>query len=208
MPSHIDDPSVSKKKKKTPPPAWLQPCHIKANAKADEMAKFGAREHEVPVDVAKVVLDRFRHLKLIQGRLVAVVAGLPQRPHRPKVLREIRPSRNSLIDKAVASTKHVLTFSDQHDRYNCISCNASVSKSATHLISFLEATCVPAREPCRIIPIGKKFSHPSHQLKLYGGVLFCISCGAMSRSVLVKLARPCLGKPAKSSHGDQNLVRY
>ena len=56
-----------------------------------------------------------------------------------------------------------------------------------------------------IYAVGKKHTHHTHRIIIYGGVYMCISCGATAFKKLEKLALPC-AKP--TSHGKHNRDAY
>lgn len=41
------------------------------------------------------------------------------------------------------------------------------------------------------IAVGRFCSHPSPNIKLYGGVFICVKCGATAVNTLVNLQKPC-----------------
>ena len=53
------------------------------------------------------------------------------------------------------------------------------------------------------------YTHPSHTIVLYGGVLLCTGCGSTARNKLIKLQHECYAKgPETGVHGLDNLDRY
>jgi hypothetical protein len=128
-------------------------------------------------------------LQLVQVRYVAIVEQMPNRPNRfktpPKPPIE---SRVSKINKAIIASEHSII--EQDGRLKCTACLASVSIKALHVFMFLEHPCHPVKDT-RIVPIGRKYSHPSPNLKLYAGVYICISCGSVVKNRMMSLIDPC-----------------
>ena len=57
----------------------------------------------------------------------------------------------------------------------------------------------------QVIPIGNSFTHPTHQLKLYGGVYLCINCGCLARKKIGHLSSTCR---LPTIAGKRNLNNY
>lgn len=53
--------------------------------------------------------------------------------------------------------------------------------------------------------VGKRHTHHTHKISLYGGVYICTSCGATAAKKLIKLSRPCV---KQTSHGKYNRDAY
>lgn len=138
-------------------------------------------------------------MRKIQKRLIAVVQNLENRPKQPKY-KPYKISKSQLYD----STQHEILHSGS--RITCIQCKASLSRKSPQIENFLKAPCIPFNAGyAQIIPIGKQFTHPSHNLQLNGGVFLCITCGGIAREVIHKLSDPC---SAPTPAGKYNLRAY
>jgi hypothetical protein len=189
MPSH----TAEKEGKVKVKPDWLQQWHVQANAYADTLATLAAKEHQISPEVAKPILQRLAKLKAVQLRLSFVLSQVASRQH-PNKEKALRISKAERLQAAAMTSTHTITFSDS--RISCAACKASVSVAAGHAADFVQAQC-PGEllGTCISVAVGKQHSHPTHNLRLYGGLLMCSKCGAIARNRLILLANVCKGFP-------------
>lgn len=110
------------------------------------------------------------------------------------------------VEEAICKSKHSLVV--QGCRACCLNCHASVPTKASHIFDFIGSACLEEEEYMSYA-IGNMHSHPSHQIVLYGGVLFCKQCGSTGVNKAVNLSRPCI--PARrdlNQYGLDNIKRY
>lgn len=201
MPSHTDTNPAKKKKA----PSRMQEWHVKGNNQADQGADKGAAIHAIPEDNTKPVLDKFKSLMLIQSRIIRAIKQYPQREYNKKPLKE-NPTHLQKVEEAVRLSKHSLVLDGS--RVCCLNCKASVPIKASHVFDFIGSACL-IEEEYMSYAIGNLHTHPSHQVVLYGGVLFCKQCGSTGVNKAINLNRPCT--PARqdlSQYGLDNIKRY
>ena len=93
----------------------------------------------------------------------------------------------------------------------CIDCLARVPRNSRCAADFPKSKCdrslydKPIAYVPLVVTIGSRLTHPTHTLKLYGGVFICINCGSVARSNLSNLGRPCF---APTTAGKNNLKAY
>ena len=201
LPSH-----VSNNPKNKPIPSYVLPWHIKANDLVDKLASHAASEVQLPATCFTKYFKYIKLLKPIQYRATSIFRHLePRKKHRCET-----PLRFPVATLLFA-TDHIL-FEEEDSVKKvgimcCQTCHGRVNINSPIARQFLTSPCVPLdkSEFGLVIPIGNKFTHPSHKLKLYGGVYICLACGYVSRKRVFKLADPCT-QPNKA--GARNLRYY
>ena len=136
---------------------------------------------------------------------IAIIRSLDSRPKAcsNKVM-------NFPVEALLAATEHIL-FEDEDDitmggTMCCQICLAKVSLKSPLAKAFLTSKCCPPPpEFGKVIPIGNSFTHPTHQLKLYGGVYLCITCGCLARKKIGNLSSICR---LPTVAGKRNLNNY
>jgi len=78
------------------------------------------------------------------------------------------------------------------NRVNCNQCNSSVSIHTKHIFDFIASTFIPGDRYVSLA-IGNYHTHPSHQIVLHGGVLFCTKCGSSAVNKIINLKGTCHG---------------
>ena len=66
----------------------------------------------------------------------------------------------------------------------------AVSVHAEHVFQVLATNAIAQSSSMRIA-VGNQHTHPSHDIKLYGGVYICVRCGATVVSKLIHLRNQC-----------------
>jgi len=188
MPSHLKDPA---KRKKVTVPSFVTDWHIDANDYIDNVANQAAALHAVPPSVAQPILKRANDLKLVQLRCADIIKSLPSRGGRtPAPLKQKR-----CLEGSISTSRHVISMSTDGKAIICHKCHSCISLNARHLFDFLEGSCNIPMKDFPVIALGKKHSHPSHHLVLYGGVYICTACAYVAKEKIHKLSEPCLGRP-------------
>jgi len=202
MPSHTD--SMPSKKKLAP--SWMQDWHVKGNNAADLLANDGAAIHAIPIDKAQPTLDTFENLALIQNRIIHAIKMYPQRDFKKLISPKLQLSHSRKVESAIWMSKHALHIIN--NRVCCMHCHSTVSISAKHVFDFIKSSCVP-REQYKSFAIGNLHTHPSHNVVIYGGVLFCTKCGCTGVNKAEDLVSNCKNilKPA-DIYGQNNIKRY
>ena len=137
-------------------------------------------------------------VKKIQHRLTVILMSLPPRErHKTRTSQQDIPRGPSISEILVQST-HIVHTSPS--RVSCARCRNSFAlsdPSAKHwLMSACSAIATSADRPVPLpfeeIHIGNKFTHISHQLMEYRGLVYCRKCGCRSaRAVLRNLGSKC-----------------
>ena len=118
---------------------------------------------------------------------------------------EGRPAftKKAKINQALVQSTHRCLRNGS--RIYCTKCNMSVSADAKHLFNLLEPPCIPQLKHVSF-PVANRSTHPTHNLICYGGVYFCLACGATAVNKLVKLFTPCM--PLRHGLFNFNLRAY
>ena len=91
---------------------------------------------------------------------------------------------------------------------HCLKYFGSVPIKASHVFDFIGSSCL-SEEKYMSYAIGNLHTHPSHQVVLYGGVLFCKQCGSTGVNKAINLNNPCI--PARqdlNQYGLDNINKY
>jgi hypothetical protein len=151
-----------------------------------------------PVNVSSTYIYYYSLTRKLQRRLIDILISLPsrtklQKPPKPFCLPEHRPS----IEELLQTTQHI-TFCNR-GRIQCARCLHSLPAFGANTEHWLKGPCVPipsnVDKPTRlhhsIIQIGRQSTHPSHNLTVYKGLLYCSKCGSKGIVKLHYLAHPC-----------------
>ena len=202
IPSHLKN-----NPKKKPIPDWVQKWHIDANEVVDALASQAAAAHQVPMRCLKTYFKFRKLLKPIQARAASIVQNL-EFPNKPKSAK----FQGFSLDVLTLATDHNLVEDDDSPGVLCcIDCLARVPRNSRSAADFLKSKCdktlydKPVGYIPLVITIGNQITHPTHTLKLYGGIFLCVACGSVARSKLCNLGRPCL---PPTTAGINNLKAY
>lgn len=126
------------------------------------------------------IIARCHMLEIIEDRLSAVMnIILYQTGSKRKELVPIEgkpaASKNTKIN--AACVKSADCWLRQGPRIFCTECDMSVSIEPKTLIKLVGISFTPQLKHISH-PVGTRFTHPIHQVIVYGGVYFCIACGA------------------------------
>ena len=181
---------------------------IAGNFTADALAGRAADFFEAVPQDALDVQWYYSIARKVQARGIAILASvIPQRGTTTiKKISTPRPPSTPL-GVAVMSSQHRFTFFTQSAR--CYVCFERAPLMRSHLIDWLKSPCRvdaslahafftgrerPAKLPLhRPVPVGRQVAHPSHQLFVLRGLVFCNSCGYYASRRLLNLVHPCRG---------------
>ena len=110
------------------------------------------------------------------------------------------------IEEEICKSKHSLLI--EGSRVHCLTCHGSVPIKASHIFDFIGSSCL-VEEKYMSYAIGNLHTHPTHQVVLYGGVLFCKQCGSTGVNKAINLNNPCI--PARqdlNQYGLDNINKY
>lgn len=195
---------ITNNTKNKPIPSFVCKWHVLANEFVDKLARRAADQHELPPRCYKDYFKAIKFLEPIQYRAIVYIQHLTPRPKAKKVVPLKIP-----IEALLHATEHVLyDDGEDPDMMCCQVCCGRVRLTSPIAKQFLKAKCTPIdkHEFGLVIPIGSKSTHPSHALKLYGGVFLCIACGCVARSKITKLGSPCM-PPTVAGRANLNAYR-
>lgn len=181
---HCNIVPVTKPSKKKVAPSCMQDWHVKGNSKADSLANDAAAFHTVPNDKAQPMLDWLQNLTLIQNMIIAVIKIYPQRAHDVLIMPTFQLTHKQQLFDASGLASHNLH--NHENLINCTSCNSSVSIHTKHVFDFVSSKCIPCNSYVSLA-VGNLHTHPSHQIVVYGGVLFCTTCGSSAVNKVIEL---------------------
>ena len=199
MPSHLDADNL---------PAGVSLLDKKGNDLADTQAKKAAKAACVDLSISSPVLYAINLVKRIQNRLATIITQLP---NRPKPLKKTKTPRESVEAVMQRSTHVCYTIAN---RIVCARCASSFSLSRKNpCIQWLQSPCLaigadsdqPVPLAFDFVHIGKQDIHSSHKLCIFKGVVFCNTCGSLSRRrKLGNLGKQC---EPPLDYGRNNLKR-
>jgi hypothetical protein len=199
MPSHLDDPNVKKVR-----PEWVKEHHIRGNKSADRLAGFGANNAELHKDIYVPHLKQCREIHLIQNRIATIICHLPKRDKQSDKIKTQKPAKLT-IEQEAASSQH--TIKVLKDKLVCLMCDSSSSLSDKAVNVFCKSECTIQTSSQEgvikvygTVVVRGRSTHPTHNLSIYRGLLFCNVCGSYSSERLGNLAKACT-KP--SIHGQR-----
>ena len=190
MPSHLKD------EDERPPSVSLD--DLKGNRLADELAGGAARRFALPLHVAGPYLYYARLVKRIQHRLTTVLISLPDRA-KPKHLAAPVRIKRPPITELIEESQHLIHADS--NRVGCLRCHNNFSAADPQLKQWLLTSCCaiatssdrPVPLPFEELHIGNKFTHISHQLNKFRGLVYCRKCGCRAgRSLLRNLSGRCM----------------
>ena len=207
MPSHLDGEGNKTKRKRNREGQFVvtmtnlshraSPFDIAANKIADTLAGEAAKRCNLPMHITSAYLYHYRLTKRIQYRLATILVQLP---HRTKAAVEpAHPVNIPPLDDILAETRHVLYR--RADKICCAGCSNQFSAKDPNLRAWLATYCSSAGSdrdrpiplPFEEVHIGNRFTHISHRLNRYRGLVYCRKCGCRAgKSRLGKLCEPCL----------------
>jgi len=128
----------------------------------------------------------------------------PQRKHIKTIHGNIKykPTYNDQIIEKLKKSQHDCVICKE--RLYCCGCNSNISIRAEHINDFIESSCLKP-DITMTYAVGKRHTHHTHRIIVYGGVCMCTDCGATASKKHEKLARPC---EQPTSHGKHNRDAY
>jgi hypothetical protein len=208
MPSHLlDKPDKPKKEKSKPTPDWVLREHILGNHHADRMAGIASSYFDLPIEVARPIVNYIWLTKHIQKRIIAIICSLPKRAsNKRQHFSRPRPSKEELA----ATSMH--TFEDPYDSslefMHCIACLSTCSLKSPKFEDFLVGNCklnCVVNSTHRVygqISINGTTTHNTHNLREHNGIYFCVKCGFLANLKLVRLKQLCVGPDGRTTHGN------
>ena len=192
MPAHL--------KSGDPRPAGISELDVVGNDFADKQAGMAAHQHAVPLNVSATHIYYYYYYSLvrkIQRRIIDIIISMPHRKH-VKVHKPFRMFDDTFIlEDLIATSQHIPFFVGS--RIRCARCLDNLPIKGDSTKQWLRGNCNavgtisdrPVRLHHNIIQIGRQSTHPSHQLTIFRGHLFCNVCGCKGISKLHHLAVPC-----------------
>ncbi len=182
---------------------------ILGNVHADKLADTAALRFSVPLNVSAKYLYYIHLTKRIQFRLATILTSLP---NRPKVDTAVHREPFSELTDTFNTSSHVLF---EHDGVvSCARCHSSFNNRNPNLKRWLSSHCSKlGSDTDRPIPIpleqvhrGKSYTHVSHHLYTFKGLVYCNRCGCRAGEAgLRKLGRPC---EAPTAYGKASLTAF
>ena len=185
------------------------------NRRADNLAKQGADELELPDEVVDRVTLHTRMASLFLRRMLVVMQHVleqaPAAASRPKKVVE-RPrwqARQARLSAALLASQHTLvkrTLSSGRDMWFCSRCYACRPVGPGLQCWLRHRPCTPAAPGMEVAACPR--AHFSHYLVFWGEVCICRECGCYSGpgSRIQDLRGPCPGRPAPRARCNWQLV--
>jgi hypothetical protein len=190
MPSHLKDDD--------PLPPNVTREDVVGNRLADTLAGKAANRFVLPLHITGPYLYYASLTKKIQHRLTTILTNLPSRNRAN--LKESKPFlvRCPSVQELIVESTHVV-HSDS-TRVGCARCHNNFALHDPILKHWLGSACSaiatsydrPVPLPFEELHIGNKFTHISHQLNKFRGLIYCRKCGCRAgRALLRKLSEKC-----------------
>ena len=195
MPSHLKDDD--------PLPPNVTREDILGNRLADELAGKAATRFRLPLHITGPYIYYISVVERIQHRLASIITNLPARVKNDRRVTRSVPMPFPSVSELITESQHVV-HSDG-SRVSCARCHNSFAACDPNLKLWLRTACSaiascadrPVPLPFEELHIGNKFTHISHQLNKYRGLVYCRRCGCRAGSaVLRNLSERC--KPPTS----------
>ena len=191
MPSHLKDEGVLS--------PGVSRGDVHGNGLADDLAGKAAERFTLPLHVTGPYLYHVSLTKKIQHRLATILINLSSRT-KPNCVVKSKPApiTSPSVHELMAESQHIL-HSDAK-RVGCVRCHSSFLLSDPAFPHWVKSRCAaiatsydrPVSLPFEELHIGNQYTHISHQLNKFRGLIYCRKCGCRAgRALIRKLSDKC-----------------